>query len=103
MRTLTNAKVIKALFEIDSLNDAAIYTEQAPGYPLAMRLKMIESSAEIALEQAEADYQLAWVADGLPGKPALLTPDNVDAVIEYLANAGGSWTVSDALREQWDI
>ncbi len=102
MRTLTHAKTIKALFSIDSINDAAIYSDHAPGYPLAMRLKMIESATEVALEQAETDYQLAWVADSLPGKPALLTPDNVDAVIEYLANAGVSWTISEVLREQMD-
>ena len=102
MRTLSQAKTIKALFAIDSLNDAAIYGDIAPGYPLGIRLKMIESAVEIALEQAEADYRQAWLSDGLPGKAALLTPDNIDSVIEYLANAGGSWTISEVLREQLD-
>lgn len=103
MRTLSQAKTIKALFAIDSLNDSAIYDGAPPGYPLAMRLKLIESAVEIALEQAEADYRQAWLEDGLPGNPALLTPDNIDSVIEYLANAGGSWTISEVLREQLDV
>lgn len=102
MRTLEHAKTINALFAIDALNDAAIYNGHAPSYPLAMRLKLIESAVEVALEQAESDYQSAWLSDGLPGKAALLTPDNVDAVIEYLANAGGSWTISEVLREHLD-
>jgi hypothetical protein len=103
MRTLSHAKTIKALFEIDSLNDATIYNSHAVGYALGMRLKMIEWSAEIALDQAEADYRHSWVIDGLPGQPALLTPDNVDSVIEYLANAQGSWTIFEAFRERCDI
>lgn len=104
MRTLSQAKIIKALFSIDSLNDAAIYNGHPPGYALGTRLKMIESSAEVALDQAEADYRLAWIADGMPGKPVQLTPENVDKVIQYLINTPmGSSTISEALREQYDI
>ena len=103
MRTLSHAKIIKTLFAIDSINDAAIYIGKAPGYALAKRLKMIESATEIALDQAEADYHRAWVADGLPGQPALLTPDNIDSVTEYLTNARGSWSASEALRKHCDI
>jgi hypothetical protein len=103
MKAFNHAKTIKALFSIDSINEASIYAGCAPGYALSTRLKMIETSVEVALDQAEADYRLAWLADGLPGKPALLTPDNVDSVIEYLANARGSWTISEAFRERCDI
>lgn len=100
MKTIDLAKTIKSLYEIDSLNDAAIYSTPRPNFGLEMRLRMIESSVDISLQQAESDFNHAWKVEGLPGQPAQITPENVDLIIEYLANTNGSWTIYEALKAE---
>ena len=96
MNALDLVKTIKTLIELDVANDDSLALN--PGASLMTRLKMIEAAISVALEQAEADFGKAWRWEGLPGQPAQVSLDSANAVIAFLQDARGSWTLSESLK-----